>query len=156
MSVAFKKILRKTPGDKTGKGKFHPRLVTMGQTVDVYKMAYAMQKRTGLSQAQLQGVLLCFVDIMREMLFNGHAVNIRDFGVFRLGSSSVGSEKEEDCTADKIRSVRILFRASVNVKPMLDATTRTPGEKIDFIDIVEALKKKEKDDGDEAVDPLAK
>ncbi len=135
MSVFYKKLLRKDPRDKSKPGKFHPTLVTMGQKVDIYKVTHEMQKTSSLSQGEIENVINNFVEVMRATLYNGHSVHIRDFGVFSLSARTVGTEKVEDCTVQNIRAIRINFRPSVNVKPILNATTRTPGEKIDFMDI---------------------
>ncbi len=138
MSVFYKKMLRKDPRDKSKPGKYHPMLVTMGQKVDIYKVVYDMQKTSSLSQGEIENVVNTFVDVMRSTLYNGHSVHIRDFGVFSLSARTIGVDKPEECTAQNIREVRINFRPAANVKPLLSATTRTPGEKINFVDVEKA------------------
>ena len=82
-------------------------------------------------------MLTNFVTAMRTELFNGHSVNIEDFGVFSLSATTEGSDKREDCQADKIKSLRINFRASANVRPNL-ASTRAE-DYIDFVDLESQL-----------------
>lgn len=138
MAVPFKKVgYRKDPKDKTSEVMFHPRLVTMGQTVTLDSIAYEMKEKSSLSYGDIKSVLTNFVEAMRTSLYNGHSVNIQEFGVFSLSARSLGVEDVKDCTAKNIKSVKINFRASSSVKPNLTSTR--VGEKIDFLDIQAAL-----------------
>ncbi len=158
MAVFYKKVLRKNPTKASDPGAYHPMLVTMGQKVDIYKVIHLMQKNSALSHGEIENVIIGFVDVMRMMLYNGHAVHIRDFGVFSLSARTTGSPTAEECTTANIQEVRINFRAASNVKPLMGATTRTPGEKIDFVDLEKAKEQDTKPptpDGEETVDPGA-
>jgi predicted histone-like DNA-binding protein len=138
MAVPFKKVgYRKDPKDKDSAVTFHPRLVTMGQTVTLDSIAYEMKEKSSLSYGDIKSVLTNFVETMRTSLYNGHSVNIQEFGVFSLSARSSGVDEVKDCSAKNIRSVKINFRASSSVKPNL-ASTRA-GDKIEFLDIQAAL-----------------
>ena len=138
MAVPFKKVgYRKDPKDKDSAVTFHPRLVTMGQTVTLDSIAYEMKEKSSLSYGDIKSVLTNFVETMRTALYNGHSVNIQEFGVFSLSARSAGADDIKDCSSKNIRSVKINFRASSSVKPNL-ASTRA-GDKIEFLDIQAAL-----------------
>ena len=138
MAVPFKKVgYRKDPKDKDSAVTFHPRLVTMGQTVTLDSIAYEMKEKSSLSYGDIKSVLTNFVEAMRTALYNGHSVNIREFGVFSLSARSAGTDDIKDCSAKNIKSVKINFRASSSVKPNL-ASTRA-GDKIEFLDVQAAL-----------------
>ncbi len=138
MAVPFKKVgYRKDPKDKDSAVTFHPRLVTMGQTVTLDSIAYEMKEKSSLSYGDIKSVLTNFVETMRTALYNGHSVNIREFGVFSLSARSAGTDDIKDCSAKNIKSVKINFRASSSVKPNL-ASTRA-GDKIEFLDVQAAL-----------------
>ena len=128
---------RKDPKDKNSAVTFHPRLVTMGQTVTLESIAYEMKEKSSLSYGDIKSVITNFVETMRSSLYNGYSVNIQDFGVFSLSAHSLGVDHVKDCTAKNIKSVKINFRTSSSVKPNL-ASTRA-GEKIEFLDIQAAL-----------------
>ena len=68
-------------------------------------------------------------------------MNIEGFGVFSLSATTEGSEKKEDCQADKIKAVRINFRASSAIRPNLDPATTRVEDRIDFVDLESQLKK---------------
>ena len=104
--------------------KYYPQLLTLGQSVGIDKIAYQMKENSSLSKGDILSVIANFVECMRKNLYNGHSVNIRDFGVFSLSARTEGSETEKDCTAKKIRTVRINFRPSTGVRPGFGLYTR--------------------------------
>ena len=138
MAVPFKKVgYRKDPKNKDSEIVFHPRLVTMGQTMTLDSIAYEMKEKSSLSYGDIKSVLTNFVEAMRTALYNGHSVNIQDFGVFSLSARSAGVADVKDCTSKNIRTVKINFRASSSVKPNLISTRA--GEKIEFLDVQAAI-----------------
>ena len=149
MSVTFKKILRKSPFDRTGNGKYYPHLITWGKPATLDTIAKLMKERSSLSLGDIKSVLSNFVEVMRAELYNGHAVNIENFGVFSLSASTVGTELKEDCVASNITSVRINFRASRSVRPQLNA--ERPEDRIDFVDVEQHMQEEEtaEDGGEE-------
>ena len=161
MGVPFKKIVRKDPRKVNEAGKFYPQLVTLGNCATLDNIAFMMKEKSSLTLGDIKSVLTNFVEATRTALYNGQSVNIRDFGVFSLSARTKGTEKEEDCTAKNIMSVKINFRASSSVRPNLTATRA--GEKLEFIDIQAALEGKEPgkdeggngEEGGDIIDPTA-
>ena len=98
MAIVFKKALRKNVADQTAAAKYYPQLLTLGQSVGIDKIAYQMKENSSLSKGDILSVIANFVECMRKNLYNGHSVNIRDFGVFSLSARTEGSETEKDCT----------------------------------------------------------
>lgn len=133
MAIVFKKTLRKNLVDKDAAAMYHPQLLTLGQSVDISKIVFQMKENSSLSKGDILSVIANFVDCMRTNLYNGHSVNIRDFGVFSLSARTDGAATEKECTAKKIRGVRINFRASSSVRPN-PAATRA-GDAMEFIDL---------------------
>ena len=74
----------------------------------------------------------------RSELYNGHAVNIENFGVFSLSATTVGTDTKKACLPENIRWVRINFRASASVRPNLAATRAE--DRLDFVDLEQQLK----------------
>ena len=132
MSVTFKKILRKSPFDKEGTGKFYPQLITWGKPATLDTIAKQMKEKSSLTLGDIKSVLTNFVEVMRSELYNGHAVNIENFGVFSLSATTVGTDTKKACLPENIHCVR----------PNLTSTRA--GDKIEFLDL-EAPKKKKGD-----------
>lgn len=145
MSVTFKKILRKSPFDKNGAGKYYPQLITWGKASTLDTIAKQMKEKSSLTLGDIKSVLTNFVEVMRGELYNGHAVNIENFGVFSLSATTVGTELKKDCLPENIRMVRINFRASSSVRPSLAATRAE--DRIDFVDLEQQLKSMGADEG---------
>lgn len=138
MSVTFKKILRKSPFDKNGAGKYYPQLITWGKSSTLDSIAKQMKEKSSLTLGDIKSVLTNFVEVMRSELYNGHAVNIENFGVFSLSATTVGTDLKKDCMPENIRMVRINFRASSSVRPTLAATRAE--DRLDFVDLEQQLK----------------
>ena len=149
MAIPFKRVGRKDPRKIDGVLKYHPQLVTMGQSVDLDSIAYIMKDKSSLSLGDIQSVLTNYVEAMRAALFDGKSVNIRDFGVFSLSAHTLGATTKEECTVKNIKSIQINFRPSSSVRPNLTSTRA--GEKIEFLDLDAPKKKKTdgEDPGDE-------
>ena len=96
MAIPFKRVGRKDPRKIDGVLKYHPQLVTMGQSVDLDSIAYIMKDKSSLSLGDIQSVLTNYVEAMRAALFDGKSVNIRDFGVFSLSAHTSGATTKED------------------------------------------------------------
>ena len=151
MGVFFKKEEYADPTKKDAAKMFYPRLVTLGQSVGLDVLTYKIRNVSSLSKGDIQSVITNFVETMRESLYAGQSVNIKDFGVFSLSCEGEGSATRKECTAEKIKRVNINFRPSTSVKVVL-VTTRA-GEKIEFIDLqayLEAQKEAGNGSGDDA------
>lgn len=141
MSVTYKRVFRKNPQLQDGTGKYYPQLIIWGKSATLDTLSEKMAYSSSLTKGDIRSVLTNFVTEMRAELYNGHSVNIDGFGVFSLSAQTVGSEKKEDCQADKIKAVRINFRASSAIRPNLDPATTRVEDRIDFVDFESQLKK---------------
>lgn len=152
MSVTFKKILRKSPFDKNGNGKYYPQLITWGKPATLDTIAKQMKEKSSLTLGDIKSVLTNFVEVMRSELYNGHAVNVENFGVFSLSATTVGTDVKKECLPENIRMVRINFRASSSVRPNLAATRAE--DRLDFVDLEQQLKSMDgSSDGGGGVNP---
>lgn len=133
MAIPYKRVERKNPLDDTQPSKYYIRLVTLGQTATLDSIAYEMKEASSLSLGDIKSVITNFVTAMRRALYNGHSVNIADFGIFSLSARSEGSDTLAKCSVKNIRSVKINFRASSSVKPNL--TSKVAGEVMEFVDV---------------------
>lgn len=133
MAIPYKRVERKNPMDENSLPKYYIRLVTLGQTATLDTIAYEMKEASSLSLGDIKSVITNFVTAMRRALYNGHSVNIPDFGVFSLSARSEGSDTMAKCSVKNIRSVKINFRASSSVKPNL--ASKVAGEVMEFVDV---------------------
>ena len=141
MSVTYKRVFRLNPVKKDGTGQYHPQLIIWGKSATLESLAVQMKENSSLTLGDIRSVLTNFVQSLRAELYNGHSVNIDGFGVFSLSATTEGTDTKAKCQADKIKSVRINFRASSAIRPSLDTTTTRAEDRIDFVDLESQLKK---------------
>lgn len=141
MSVTYKRVFRKNPTKTDGSGKYHPQIVVWGKSATLESLAVQMKESSSLTMGDIKSVLINFVTAMRTELYNGHSVNIEGFGVFSLSASTEGVDSKEKCNADRIKAVRINFRASSAIRPNLDPATTRAEDRIDFVDLESQLAK---------------
>lgn len=113
---------------------YYPQLVVWGKSATLETMIPKIVDKSSLTAGDIRSVLLNFVSVMREELYNGRSVTVEGFGTFRLSASTTGSDRKEDCGVDSIKSVRIIFRAAVAIRPSLGPSTRAE-DRIDFVDL---------------------
>ena len=130
MGVFFKKEEYADPSKKDAAKMFYPRLVTLGQSVGLDVLTYKIRNVSSLSKGDIQSVITNFVETMRESLYAGQSVNIKDFGVFSLSCEGEGSATRKECTAEKIKRVNINFRPSTSVKEDLGTPPAAPPGKL--------------------------
>jgi predicted histone-like DNA-binding protein len=141
MSVTYKRVFRQNPIKKDGSGQYHPQLIIWGKSATLESLALQMKENSSLTLGDIQSVLTNFVSAMRTELYNGHSVNIDGFGVFSLSATTEGTDTKAKCLPDKIKAVRINFRASSAIRPNLDASTTRTETRIDFVDLESQLAK---------------
>lgn len=151
MSITFKNILHKSPLDKKSEGKYYPQIITWGKPATLESIASQMKDKSSLTYGDIKSVITNFVEVLRQKLYNGHAVNIENFGVFSLSASTVGTTGKKKYLPENIRSVRINFRTSTSIRPSIAATRAE--DKMDFVDFELQLKKSEGGGESETPDP---
>ena len=74
---------------------------------------------SGISRAQLAGAMDAFLKQVKQMLLNGHTLEMGDLFFLRLGSSAKSVENKEDVSADLIKRMRILVLPSTELKQQI-------------------------------------
>ncbi len=132
MSVAYKKMERKNPLNKSEK-KYYAQLVVTGTAVGMDVLIARIKDKSSLSAGDIKSTIANFVEVMRDELLSGHSVSVADLGTFSLTARSSGSVTREDCSSANIKSVNIRFRAATAIKPSLKATRAE--DRIEFVDV---------------------
>lgn len=144
MSVIYKIIqLSSNPFDKTSPKRYYPRAITLGQSVNLRFLTDRISGNSSLSKGDVLSVIQNFVEELKEQLLEGKSVNVAGLGVFKLSLKSKGEDKAEEVKAKSVRSVRICFQASKDLR-ISRAETRA-GEKLELIRLDDYLKDKEEE-----------
>lgn len=80
----------------------------------------AVAKRTSMSEHDTLAVISVLSVLIPEYLKNGHTVHLGDLGVFRMGVNSKGQEKQEDVSAESIKSKKIRFLPGIPMKKAIE------------------------------------
>ena len=101
--IKFKKYQVKSP-KSLGYGKWYGRAVHELLEFDEF-INHIASHHCSFSEATIRGVLIEMEICLRELLLEGKAVRLDDLGIFAIGMSTKGEEKQEDFTAQSIKSV---------------------------------------------------
>lgn len=118
MSMKFKAIQKAQPGvSGGGDKKYYANPVYTGE-ITLDQLTEKIEKISTVSGADIRAVLYALVDVIPAELANSQIVRVGDLGSFRISLSSEGKEKEEDITANSIKSSKILFTPGAKLRIM--------------------------------------
>ena len=119
MTVFYKTISTTAPGSgKDGKKIYYPKLTNSTQ-IDLNKIADLLEKRSSASRADIYLTIIGLVDLLPELLADGHTIKLGDMGIFRLHAKANTSESPEEVSSKNIQEVRLTFRADKRIKYFL-------------------------------------
>ncbi len=118
MSMKFKAIQKAQPGvSGGGDKKYYANPVYTGE-ITLDQLTEKIEKISTVSGADIRAVLYALVDVIPSELANSQIIRVGDLGSFRISLSSEGKEKEEDITANSIKSSKILFTPGAKLRTM--------------------------------------
>lgn len=116
--MKFKAIQKAQPGvSGGGDKKYYANPVYTGE-ITLDQLTEKIEKISTVSGADIRAVLYALVDVIPSELANSQIVRVGDLGSFRISLSSEGKEKEEDITANSIKSSKILFTPGAKLRIM--------------------------------------
>lgn len=97
---------------KLDKKQYYPQ-VAPAAPIGLNDVAEQIEKQSTASLADIKGVLDALQEVVLEAMADGYSVRLGDIGSFRPTVSAAKSrEKQEDVSADDIKSVRVRFTPS--------------------------------------------
>ena len=123
MSIPFNVIQRGEPGVAGGgTKKFYAQALTR-QTMDIDAITHRIEQISTVSGADIRAVLYALIDVIPDMLSDGHVVKMGEVGRMRISLSSTGHDKSSDVTAASVRKARIIFTPGKKLEDMLKLLT---------------------------------
>lgn len=122
MAVSYK-VVSKRPGGIAGDRppKYFP-MVTGRSLMKTRGLAEEISRRTSFSKADVIGMIETLVQMVPELLQDGHSVQLEGFGTFSLHVSGKGKEHPDKVTKRDITEVRMAFLPSKEIKNQLSRT----------------------------------
>ena len=91
-------------------GKYYAKPVYDEKFIETDEIADFIQTQATLKRSDIKAALDELGAAMKHFLGMGQKIRLAGIGIFKVGFSSIGVSKAEDCTASTITSRRILFQ----------------------------------------------
>ena len=103
-------------------------------TIDSRRLAEYAEQDSSIDRARVEYIMSSVVKQIKEMVLNGHKVELGDLGVIGLTCQGTGSERQEDVSVKKnVKGLKVTFRPSSYLKEKMahvpmTLTTPTDGK----------------------------
>ena len=112
MSQKFIKSQNKNP-ESAAYGKYYAQAVYDSKFIETEDLADYIQSQASVKRSDILAVLTELGEAMKHYFELGQKVHLTGIGIFKVGFSSIGVAKAEDCTASTITSRRVLFQPEI-------------------------------------------
>ena len=109
MSQKFTKLQNKND-DSTAFGKWFATAVYDQHFIETEELANYIQQQASVKKSDIKAVLDELGGAMKHYFELGQKVKLEGIGIFKVGFSSIGTNKKEDCGAQNITTRRVLFQ----------------------------------------------
>ena len=109
MSQKFKKLQNQND-DSTAYGKWFATAVYDQHFITTEELAEFIQTQASVKKSDIKAVLDELGSAMKHFFELGQKVKLDGIGIFKVGFSSIGTNKKEDCGAQNITTRRVLFQ----------------------------------------------
>ena len=115
------------PRLKKRSGLYYPEAVTVGKQVSTKQLAQALSDRSTVTLSDARAVLSELGTVMSTYMAQGRSVQLEGLGSFRytINATKLGVEKEEDVSANQIKSIRVRFVPEMTRNADKSVATRT-------------------------------
>ncbi len=109
MAQKFKK-LQNTNDDSTAFGKWFATAVYDQHFITTEELAEFIQTQASVKKSDIKAVLDELGAALKHFFELGQKVKLDGIGIFKVGFSSIGVNKKDDCGAQNITTRRVLFQ----------------------------------------------
>ena len=109
MSQKFKKLQNQND-DSAAFGKWFATAVYDQHFITTEELAEFIQTQASVKKSDIKAVLDELGGALKHFFELGQKVKLDGIGIFKVGFSSIGTNKKEDCGAQNITTRRVLFQ----------------------------------------------
>ena len=109
MSINYKVIARKNPGNTAADPKYYASLNATGRR-NIRYIAKQIADRSSLNEMDVLSVIEGFLQIIPSTLTDGYIVDLGDFGNMLVVAKSNAADTEEAFNASLIEGLKVSFR----------------------------------------------
>ena len=110
MSQKYIKSQNNNPHNVGSYGKYYATAVYDNHFVGTEELADFIQRQASVKKSDIKAVLQELGEAMKHFFELGQKVKLDGIGILKVGFSSIGVSKLEDCTAATITTRRVLFQ----------------------------------------------
>ena len=110
MSQKFIKLKNNNSKNNASFGKYYATAVYDNHFVGTDEIADFIQRQASVKKSDIKAVLQELGEAMKHFFEMGQKIKLEGIGIFKVGFSSIGTAKAEDCTASTISTRRVLFQ----------------------------------------------
>ena len=110
MSQKFIKLKNNNSKNEAAFGKFYATAVYDNHFVGTDDIADFIQRQASVKKSDIKAVLQELGEAMKHFFEMGQKIKLEGIGILKVGFSSFGVSKAEDCTASTITTRRVLFQ----------------------------------------------
>ena len=110
MSQKYIKSQNKNSHNAKTYGKYYAKPVYDEKFIETDEIADFIQTQATLKRSDIKAALDELGAAMKHFLEMGQKIRLAGIGIFKVGFSSIGVTKADDCTANTITSRRVLFQ----------------------------------------------
>jgi predicted histone-like DNA-binding protein len=122
MSIKFKAITRINPRDLAATPKHYATAISQG-LVDIDRLSELVADGSTVRQNDVYAVLIGLVNTIQGELSAGRNVRLDKLGIFSIGLSSEGELTSKLVKSSSVKSAKIRYRPSAEMKKMLKGLT---------------------------------
>ena len=101
-------------------------------TIDARELSMHVEQDSSIDHARVEYIMASVVKQVKEMVLNGHKVELGELGVVGLTCQGTGSERQEDVTVKKnVKGLKFTFRPSAFLKEKMARVQMTLVEPTD-------------------------
>lgn len=95
-------------------------------TINAHELSMHVEQDSKIDHARVEYIMASVVKQVKEMVLNGHKVELGELGVIGLTCQGTGSERQEDVTVKKnVKGLKFTFRPSALLKDKMTQVQKT-------------------------------
>ena len=110
MSQKYIKAKNNNQNNAAAYGKYFAQAVYDNRFVETEQLAEFIQTQASVKKSDIKAVLDELGSALKHFFEMGQKVKLDGIGIFKVGCSSIGVAKIEDCTSSTITTRRVLFQ----------------------------------------------
>jgi predicted histone-like DNA-binding protein len=140
MSQKFIKTQNKNQYNPKSYGKYYATAVYDNHFIGTEELADLIQRQASVKKSDIKAVLQELGEAMKHFFELGQKIKLDGIGIMKVGFSSIGVAKKEDCTASTISTRRVLFQPET-VRVVVGQEKKADGTiKLKYVNAITLLK----------------